>query len=75
MKVGDLVKVIKNDMSLVIKSPGPKDNKFFNQVGIVIKVHDPEKGYEADNPRYGVLFPAGYYDARRDALELIRESW
>ena len=32
MKVGDLVKVVKNDMSLVVKNPGPKDNKFFNKI-------------------------------------------
>ena len=70
MKVGDLVKVIKNDMSLIIKSPGPKDNKFFNQVGTIVKIYDPAD-WEVLNPWYGVLFPAGYYEARADALEVV----
>lgn len=70
MKVGDLVKVIKNDMSLVIKSPGPKDNNFFNQIGTIVKIYEPAD-WEIENPWYGVLFPAGYYEARHDALEVI----
>ena len=73
MKVGDLVRVVKNDMSLVIKSPGPKDNKFFNQIGTIVKVYDPAK-WELFNPWYGVLFPAGFYDARSDAIEVVSES-
>ena len=70
MKPGDLVKVIKNDMSLVIKNPGPKDNKFFNQIGTVIKVYD-RLSWETLFTWCTVLLPAGVYDAREDALELI----
>ena len=67
--LGTLVKVIQNDMSLVIKNPGPKDNKFFNQIGTIVKIYDPEHlGYYW----YGVLFPAGYYEARTDALEVLK---
>tara|TARA_Y100001973_G_C5149656_1_gene307376 strand:- start:13 stop:312 length:300 start_codon:yes stop_codon:yes gene_type:complete len=70
MKLGDLVKVIKNDMSLIIKNPGPKDNRFFNQIGTIVGIYDPAP-WEKNNPWYEVLFPAGYYDARASALEVI----
>jgi len=70
MKIGDLVKVIKNDMSLVIKTPGPKDNRFFDQVGTIVKFYEPAV-WEVNNPWFGVLFPSGYYEARCDALEKI----
>ena len=76
MKKGDLVKVIKNDMSLVmpcIAGGQPKNNFFFDQIGIIITVYDPA-AWEVDKPWYTVLFPAGYYDARVDALELINEN-
>ena len=69
MKVGDLVKVIQNDMSLVIKKPGPKDNKFFNMLGTILK---------KNNYRlfawYDVLFPSGIYEAREDAIEVVSEN-
>ena len=71
MKPGDLVRVVKNDMSLIIKNPGPKDNKFFNQVGTVIKVYDPKK-WDLFSEWYGVLFPSGYYNARKDSIEVIK---
>ena len=71
MQVGDLVKVIKNDMSLVIKAPGPKDNKFFDQIGTIVKLYEPAT-WEVKNPWYGVLFSSGYYEARHDALCLIK---
>ncbi len=73
MKVGDLVKVVKNDMSLIIKAHGQKDNLFFNQVGTIIKVYEPAQ-WEVENPWFGVMFPAGYYEARQDALEVISEE-
>ena len=72
MKVGDLVKVIKNDMSLIIKSPGPKDSMFFDQIGTIIKAYQPAVG--CLNPWFGVLFPAGYYEVRADAIEVISEN-
>ena len=66
MNIGDLVKVIKNDMSLVIKNPGPKDNKFFNKIGTVLSIK---------NTRIfkwvAVSFESGVYHAREDALEVI----
>ena len=70
MKVGDLVKVIQNDMSLVIRNPGPKDNKFFDQIGTIVKIYEPAT-WETSRPWFGVLFPAGYYEARADALKKI----
>ena len=73
VRIGDLVKVVKNDMSLVIRNPGPKDNKFFDQVGTIVKIYEPAK-WEVTNPWYGVLFPAGYYEARSDAIEVINEG-
>ena len=69
MKIGDLVKVIKNDMSLVIKFP-IKDNLFISQFGTIIHVYDRKK-LETFYSWYGVIFPAGYYEAREDALEVI----
>ena len=70
MKVGDLVRVVKNDMSLVIKTAGPKDGNFFNQIGTIVKVYEP-KQWQVILSWYGVLFPSGYYNARRDALEVV----
>ena len=72
MKVGDIVKVIKNDMSLVIKNPGPKDNMFFDQIGTIVFYYEPAK-WEFPRPWYGVVFPSGYYEARADALEVVSE--
>ena len=69
MKVGDLVEVIKNDMSLVIRNPGPKDNKFFNHIGLIVEFYDP--AIWGGQPWYGILFPVGYYEARADALKVV----
>ena len=69
IKVGDLVRVIENDMSIVIKTPGPKDNKFFNQVGTVVAVVN---GYSLLS-WFLVLFPAGRYHTREDAIESIND--
>ena len=74
MKVGDLVKVITNDMSLIIKNPGPKDNKFFNQIGTIIKVHKNDGTIFNPVDWYGVLFPAGYYDVCSYAIKVINEG-
>ena len=71
MKVGDLVRVIQNDMSLVIKKPGPKDNKFFDQIGTIVKAVKPNYG-SSFIPWFEVLFSCGYYEARKDALEKIK---
>ena len=71
-KINDLVKVIKNDMSLVIKHPGPKDDEFFDQIGIIIKRLTVESWVALN--WYGVLFQSGYYEVRHDAIEVINES-
>ena len=68
MKVGNLVKVIKNDMSLIIKTPGPKDNKFFNQIGIITNILT---GFNYPC-WYEVLFPAGFYTVRIDSIKVIK---
>ena len=34
---GDLIKIVKNDMSIVMKNSGPKDNKCFNKVGVDLR--------------------------------------
>ena len=73
MKPGDLVKVVKNAMSLVIKKPGPKDDKFFNQVGTITRVYKRKK-WDTLFSWYQVMFPAGIYEARQDTLEVIEEG-
>tara|TARA_B100000131_G_scaffold310920_1_gene343115 strand:+ start:313 stop:543 length:231 start_codon:yes stop_codon:yes gene_type:complete len=76
MNVGDPVKVIKNDMSLVIKTPGVKDNKFFDKIGTITNLvaEDFSGGLFK---WYGVLFDSGFYVVREDAIEVINgnESW
>ena len=73
LKVGDLVRVVKNDMSLVIRCAAPKDNLFFNQIGTILTVYDREK-WEVHKHWYIVLFNSGIYEAREDALTLVRSS-
>jgi hypothetical protein len=72
MKTGDLVKVIENDMSLILPVQGPKNNRFFDQIGIVLG-----ENREDCSRLYGhwwfVKFPAGLYEARSDAVEVINE--
>ena len=67
MKSGDLIRIIKNDMSLVHREQGPKDNKFFGQFGVVLSVHDYSRRW------YTISLPAGIYFARRDSIEVMRE--
>jgi hypothetical protein len=68
VKVGDIVRVVLNDMSLVIKKPGPKDSKFFNKLGTIIKCNK----YRLFN-WYDVLFSVGIYEAREDAIEVVSD--
>ena len=70
MKPGELVRVVKNDMSLIIRKPGPKDNMFFNQIGTIIKKH-VGRLYNW----YDVLLPSGLYEAREDALAIVGEDF
>jgi hypothetical protein len=71
MKAGDLVRVVKNDMSIVIKNPGLRDDKFYDKQGIILKkINENFRIYFW----YLVLFPSGIYEAREDAIEVINES-
>ena len=80
MKVGDLVQPIDNDMSLVLPVNGPKNNRFFDQVGIVLEKIEysglarGRRGSWINGGWWVIKFPAGLYEARRDALEVISED-
>ena len=67
MKSGDLIRIVKNDMSLVLKEHGPKDNKFFDQFGVVLSAHNYIRIW------YRISLPAGIYFARGDSLEVVSE--
>ena len=67
MNVGDLIRVVKNDMSLVLKEHGAKDNKFFGQFGIVLSTHNYSRKW------YRISLPAGTYFARGDSIEVIKK--
>tara|TARA_B100000963_G_C22035752_1_gene413185 strand:+ start:85 stop:294 length:210 start_codon:yes stop_codon:yes gene_type:complete len=67
MKSGDLIRIVKNDMSLVHRESGPKDNKFFDQFGVVLSIHDYNRRW------YRISLPAGIYFARGDSLEVVSE--
>ncbi len=73
MKPGDLVKVVKNDMSLSFNSTGDRDRKFFSKIGIVVDKYSAltEKW---TREWYDVIFDVGIYHIREDALEIIDES-
>ena len=71
MKVGDLVKVIKNDMSLVIPVSGIKNSRFFDQVGIILS----KARWTGEWCEWWIVqFPMGLYEASFDAIEVISES-
>ena len=72
MKVGDLVKVIENDMSLVIPISGMKNNRFFDQVGIILSRSEVYRGEWCE--WWLVQFPAGLYEASYNAIEVIHEG-
>ena len=67
MKSGDLIRIVKNDMSLVHNEYGPKDNKFFGQFGVILSSHNYSRRW------YRINLPAGIYFARGDSIEIIRE--
>lgn len=64
---GDLIKIIKNDMSIVVKQAGAKDNKCFNKIGIVLKYQC--YGPPGSKQWFTVNLPTGIYLAREDAVE------
>jgi len=70
VEVYDLVKVIKNDMSLIICKNASKDSLFFSGIGIVIKTYAPD-GWNVPHLWFDVMFPSGIYSAREDSIELI----
>ena len=68
MKAGDLIKIVKNDMSLVHRSTGSKDNRFFDQVGVVLEAYSYSKMW------YKICLPSGIYFARGDSIEVVNEG-
>ena len=68
---GDLIKIVKNDMSIVMKNSGPKDNKCFNKVGVVLRYQC--YGLPGSKQWFAVSLPSGIYLAREDAAEAINE--
>ena len=70
MIVGDLVRIVKNDMSLVHPSRGEKNNKFFDQIGTVVKVYERQR-WDTLFSWFRILLPAGLYEAREDTLEKL----
>ena len=72
MKCGDLVRVVKNDMALVISRDGFKDNKFFNKIGTIIKSWDKSKWQGIPYSWYEVMFSSGIYSVREDAITEVK---
>ena len=71
MKVGDLIKPIKNDMSVIIRMDMQfKDNLFFDNYGIIIDRLETTTW----KLWFIVTFPSGIYAARHDAIEIVYES-
>ena len=73
MKVGDLVKVLDNDMSKIIPVQGLKNNRFFNQIGMIIDRPRLSSGRKIGD-RWIVQFPSGIYQACEDAIEVISKQ-
>ena len=85
MKAGDLVRVVKNDMSLAFNAKTRmKDKKFFNRTGIVIDIYQDLNlrrrgdGWVRDHIQYSwydVYFGSvGLYHVREDILVVENES-
>ena len=73
MKIGDLVKVIENDMSKIFPIEGLKNNRFFDQIGVIIEEPDYWFPIRRHN-RWVVQFPAGIYHACEGAIEVITKK-
>ena len=74
MKIGDLVKVIANDKSLIIPIKGVKNDKFFDQIGVLLdRLPHPFLDHLFPDEWWLVHFPAGIYEARYSALEVIND--
>jgi len=73
MQVGDLVKVIENDMSKIIPVQGLKNTRFFNQIGMIIDRPRLSSGRKIGD-RWIVQFPSGIYQACEDAIEVITKK-
>ena len=78
MKPGDLVKVVLNDMSLVIPVSGVKNSKFFDQVGVIVSKArwiGSSSMWTGDWCEWWVVqFPAGLYEVSFKAIEVISEN-
>ena len=85
MKAGDLVRVIKNDMSLAFNARTKmKDRKFFHKVGIILDAyhdinlirHMPAwRETHIEYPWYDVYFgSSGIYHIREDVMVVESES-
>ena len=85
MKAGDLVRVIKNDMSLAFNAKTKmKDRKFFHKYGIILDVYQDinlvryENSYkkaEWSHVWFDVYFgDCGIYHIREDVLVVENES-
>ena len=71
-KVGDLVKIVKNDMSLAMAMGRMKDDRFYNQVGTVLSVREEMASFSLNMFRwYEVLINGEIYEVRYDAIEVI----
>ncbi len=73
MKIGDLVKVVDNDMSKIIPVQGLKNNRFFDQIGMIIDRPRLSSGRKIGD-RWIVQFPSGIYRACEDAIEVITKK-
>lgn len=68
MKIGSLVRVVKEDRSLVIKTPGPKDFGFRGKIGIIVDQIQNRRIFQW----WEIWFPeSGIYETREDAIELV----
>jgi|APSaa5957512493_1039668.scaffolds.fasta_scaffold135186_1 hypothetical protein len=75
MKTGDLVKIVKNDMSLSYNPAGLKDKLFFDKIGIVIDKYSALRNEAWKSEEwFDIMFDTGIYHVRKDALEILDES-
>jgi len=74
MKAGDLVRIIKNDMSLSFNSDGQRDRLFFSKIGIIVDKYSALKKEVWSRGWFDVMFDIGIYHVREDALEIIDEN-
>ena len=85
MKVGDLVRIVKNDMSLAFNAKTRmKDKKFFNKIGIIIDIYqdvnETRSGFQWRKHHIQQIWfdvylgNAGIYHIREDVMVVENES-